>query len=61
MLARIRTEIDAAITQGEDLAALGDRLLALYPHLPTSDLAAVLGEAFFALTLAGAADLAEGR
>lgn len=61
ILSPIRQEIDAALADGQDLAALGERLLRLYPRLPVADFTAVLAEALTAADLAGRYDLEQGQ
>ncbi|WP_295582256.1 DUF935 family protein [uncultured Lamprocystis sp.] len=61
LLGPIRATLDAALTEGLDLAAAGERLLTLYPRLPVSDFSAVLGEALTAADLAGRYDLEHGQ
>lgn len=61
LLAPIRAELDAALAAGQDLAALGERLLRLYPRLPVSDFTAVLAEALTAAELAGRYDVEQGQ
>lgn len=59
-LARIRAEMDTAIAAGEAMPDLAERLLRLYPYLPSADLTGILGEALAASGLAGRYDIAEG-
>jgi hypothetical protein len=56
-LGRIRTEIEAAVASGEDLASFRQRLLALDPDLTLDPLGNVLAPALATAELSGRADM----
>lgn len=60
-LGRIRAEVDLAIARGGSMADLAERLLRLYPELPSGEMTAVMGEALAAADLAGRYDIDNGN